>query len=721
MIERNLQSLQRLIAKLAGDHQNNWTAYLGTALWCLRETRNEITGVAPHLFVLGYLPRGPLAILRESWSGERELPAAVNNNVDQYLANLRERLDYVANYAMQHAHIQQDRYVAHYNKRARDKHFEVNEKCLILQPGSTSSAIFSRWKGPATIVTVKSPYSYIVDYDGNLYHLHANSLRKFHEQTSEATCSGAMFVTPEIIDEVAGVCHCAIIYEKDVDFGNITTVDPPSFSLAEPLPSQRIDSDNLKHLQPDQRKQILELIDEFPSVFSDIPGLCTAVEHEIPLIEGFRPRVMRAYKVPLKYQADVDKQISELLRLGFIEPSISPQVSPLVCVLKPKDKNGHQAIRTCVDYRYVNKYTKNSASVLEDISTIIQEVGKSHYISKFDANSGYHQCPVKETDRWLTAFVHGTSVYHWCRTPFGMKTSGDTYVRSLRRVLQPVSEFTKSYVDETAVYSNTWCEHLAHLRRYLQLIKASGFTLGLRKCEFAKSSITFLGHIIGSGKRSIDPSRVYEAVAKLKYPETKKAVRRLVGFFSYWREYIPSFSEIAKPLTDLTMKRVPERIPFNQGAANALEKLKLLLCEAVKQPLSIIDISKPFTIHCDSSNFSVGSCLSQNVDGKDYPVAFASAKLTKTQQGWSTIEKEAYAALWSLQKFKQWIFGNTVTLHSDHNPITFLTETTPKSAKLMRWSLAIQEFDVHFKYKRGDMNTVADCLSRDVLFEDDSP
>jgi hypothetical protein len=126
------------------------------------------------------------------------------------------------------------------------------------------------------------------------------------------------------------------------------------------------------------------------------------------------------------YQADVDKQISELLRLGFIEPSVSPQVSPLVCVRKPKYKDGNRAIRTCVDYRYVNKFPKNSASILEDISTIIQEVGKAHYISKFDANSGYHQCPVKDTDRWLTAFVHGTSVYQWCRTPFGIKTSGDT-------------------------------------------------------------------------------------------------------------------------------------------------------------------------------------------------------------------------------------------------------------------------------------------------------
>jgi hypothetical protein len=78
-----------------------------------------------------------------------------------------------------------------------------------------------------------------------------------------ATCSGAMFVTPEVIDAVTSVCHCSIIYEKDVEFGDITTVDPSPYSLAEPLPSQRIDLCSLEHLQPAQRKQILELIDDF--------------------------------------------------------------------------------------------------------------------------------------------------------------------------------------------------------------------------------------------------------------------------------------------------------------------------------------------------------------------------------------------------------------------------------------------------------------------------
>src|SRR5208282_5035717 len=100
---------------------------------------------------------------------------------------------------------------------------------------------------------------------------------------------------------------------------------------------------------------------------------------------------------------------------------------------------------------------------------------------------------------------------------------------------------------------------------------------------------------------------------------------------------------------------------------------------------------------------------------RERPVAFASSKLTATQQNWATIEKEAYSALWALQKFKHWIFGNSVTLYSDHNPITFLTQTTPKSSKLMRLALAIQEFEVVFCYRRSNLNAAADCLSRNVF------
>jgi hypothetical protein len=210
----------------------------------------------------------------------------------------------------------------------------------------------------------------------------------------------------------------------------------------------------------------------------------------------------------------------------------------------------------------------------------------------------------------------------------------------------------------------------------------------------------------------VDSEKVDAAVRNLKEPETKKQLRQILGFFSFWREYLPGFSQVAKPLTDLTSSKFPERIPFHQPERDALDELKRLLCKAVENPLRIIDPKKPFSIFVDASGYAVGACLSQPDEGRERPVAFSSTKLTETQQRWSTIEKEAYSALWALKKFKHWIFGRTVTLYSDHNPLSFLTESTPKSAKLMRWALALQEFEVTFRYKSGVTNVAADCLSR---------
>jgi len=118
-------------------------------------------------------------------------------------------------------------------------------------------------------------------------------------------------------------------------------------------------------------------------------------------------------------------------------------------------------------------------------------------------------------------------------------------------------------------------------------------------------------------------------------------------------------------------------------------------------------------LYVDASDYAVAGILTQpDAEFRDKPIAFYSAKLTPTQRNWATVEKEAYAALTALQKFRMWIFGAPVTVYSDHNPLTYLTDVAPKSAKLMRWALALQEYQVTFKYKAGVTNTAADALSR---------
>lgn len=145
----------------------------------------------------------------------------------------------------------------------------------------------------------------------------------------------------------------------------------------------------------------------------------------------------------------------------------------------------------------------------------------------------------------------------------------------------------------------------------------------------------------------------------------------------------------------------------------AVDQLKAELCKATTESLHIINLHQPFYLEVDASDHTVAGVLRQPAeDGKVYPVAFTSLKLTPTQRGWSTVEKEAYAALSALKKFRSWVWGTKITVFSDHNPLTYLTECAPKSAKLMRWALALQEFDISFRFRAGKLNIAADSLTR---------
>jgi len=156
-------------------------------------------------------------------------------------------------------------------------------------------------------------------------------------------------------------------------------------------------------------------------------------------------------------------------------------------------------------------------------------------------------------------------------------------------------------------------------------------------------------------------------------------------FFSYFRDYIPNFSALAKLLTDLTAKKVPNQMPWGHAEQMAFEKLKTELCKATDESLAIVDFNKHFSIHVDSSNHTVGGLLTQpDVNQTERPSCFISKKLSKTHQSWSAIEKETFATIWALRQIRSWMFGKPVTVFTDHNPITYLTDSVPKCHKLMR-------------------------------------
>ena len=667
------------------------------------------------------------------------MPPSFQKEPNQYLRDLHDKLQIAGKYAEIHTKQAQQQYTAPYNRRAKDKHFDLNDKVLILQPDNTKSRVFSKWKGPATIVQVKSPHSYVVDLEGTKYRLHANQLRRYNIRADEVTFdnrafddhnkSNIMVVTFTKVEDgesYDGLCELfdlervyqinTCVREEDTDFGDLHPCEFHSSggdaNHCRLLRSQRIEKNSVSHLSEVEKQQLFEVLDKYPDVFRDEPGLCKIFQHKIPVTPDFKPKRLKGYRIPEKLKPDVEQQINDMLEQGIIRRSTSPMASPIICILK--GPGGRDGIRIVCDFRYLNRYTIPDAYPIVDVQDIIQRIGKSNYLSTFDCSAGYWQTEISESDRWKTGFVFENDLYEWNRTAFGLKSSGCTFCRNLQYVLRPIKSFAEAYIDDAAVHSGEWQRHLEHIDKFLQTMRGSGITLKLKKCQFAMPEIRFCGQLVGSGTRRADPDKI-AVIKQLVTPVTKKQVRQIAGFFAYFRENIPHFADLTKPLTDSTAKTVPNRVPWRQKEQAAYDKLKEALCRATENRLAIINMNKPFHLLVDASDHTVSGALTQiGDDGIEHPVAFSSLKLNKTQRNWATVEKEAYAALSALRRYYKWVFGARIIVFSDNNPLTYLTDSAPKSTKLLRWSLALQDMNVEFKYRAGKDHVVPDVLTRFV-------
>ncbi|GFW56238.1 retrovirus-related Pol polyprotein from transposon 297 [Trichonephila clavipes] len=306
-------------------------------------------------------------------------------------------------------------------------------------------------------------------------------------------------------------------------------------------------------------------------------------------------------------------------------------------------------------------------------------VGKKKFITVLDMLKGYWSIPMEDSSKHLTAFRTHRGRYQWNMLPFGLRNAAATYQRAMSKVVQTISDFACAYIDNLAIFSDTWEEHLNHLEEVFKRLEHFNFSVNLGK-----------------------------SIQNLQAPTTKKQLRSAFGLCNLYRQYIPNFAKTALPLTELTKKKVPNEIPWSK---EAFKKLKTALCGITE--LQVPDIEKPYYLHTDASQTTVGCCLCQ-LDGEDniHPIAFGSQKLNPSQQKWSTIEREAYAIIWALKRFETLLCGAKIFLLTDHNPLVFLTSAAPQCTRSQRWALAIQCHDIEASHMKGSKLVNADALSR---------
>ena len=149
---------------------------------------------------------------------------------------------------------------------------------------------------------------------------------------------------------------------------------------------------------------------------------------------------------------------------------------------------------------------------------------------------------------------------------------------------------------------------------------------------------------------------------------------------------------------------------FDEFCQNYFEEIKSRLSEApiMEKP----DWNKEFEIMCDASDFSMGAVLGQKVEKVFKAINYASKTFNEAQENYSTTKKEMLAIVFACEKFRPYILGSHVIIHTDHAAIKYLMAKKEAKPRLIRWVLLLREFDLEIKDKKGCDNVIADHLSR---------
>jgi hypothetical protein len=423
----------------------------------------------------------------------------------------------------------------------------------------------------------------------------------------------------------------------------------------------------------------------------------------------------------------------------------SPAASPAFVVWKEGKP------RIVVDLRRNTKLYPD-AYPLPKQDQVLMALGGATVFSSMDIKKGFFQQPIDPKDAWKTSFVTPHRGHeHLTVSTMGLANSPGFFQHRIEEILRPyLWKFVVVYVDDILVFSETLEEHYQHLSIVLRLLAESGLTLSLAKCHFIYPDIKLLRHYVGRLGLSTLRDKP-EAIKAMKLPTNLRQLETALGFFGYYRKFVPRFAAIAAPLVTLKTrgfkdgpsKGNPRRshatkvslerensderptptssggspLTYTEKETSAWEELKRRLCEA--PTLAFPDFSRPFLLYTDGSKeMGFGAALHQiGKDGVEKPILFLSRTLQGAEERYWATELETAALVWALTKLPQFFDAGEFTVFTDHIALKSALQNNPRgrrSNRLNEWAMFLSTFGSRMEivHRPGKAHNNADGLSR---------
>lgn len=459
----------------------------------------------------------------------------------------------------------------------------------------------------------------------------------------------------------------------------------------------------------DHENALKNLLQRFNSGCSPDFSAIKGVKAKLTLKPNTSPVFIRARVVPFKLIPLVERELENLEKVGVIEKvTTSTWATPIVPILK---RDG--TVRICGDYKTtVNPHLVVDDHPLPTVDELLAKLSGGKRFTKLDLKQAYLQMEIASEDREILTLSTCKGLYKVNRLMYGIALGPTIWQREIENLLQGIPGVA-IFIDDIVITGESNEVHLSRLEEVLRRFKEHNITLNVQKCGFFLESVNYCGYTLDKNGVHKDQVKM-DAITKMSRPTNITEVRAFTDMINYYSRFIPNVSTILHPLNLLLRKDT--KFYWSRECERSFQSAKKAFTS--KKVLAYFDTKLPLILATDASPIGVGAVLSHRLpDGSEKVILYASQALSQTQAKYSQIDKEAYAIVFGVKRFYQYLYGNKFVLYTDHRPLVQILSPTKSlpiysAIRMQHYAVFLQGFNYEIKYKKSKHNANADCLSR---------
>jgi hypothetical protein len=400
----------------------------------------------------------------------------------------------------------------------------------------------------------------------------------------------------------------------------------------------------------------------------------------------------------------------ERLRGYFYEDSNSAIASCLVIA----PKGTYPWIRFCGDYVYVNKWCKAGHYPVPNVQHALNKISGFKYRADMDLTNGFHQRVIGPITARRLSLQTPWGQFQPRFLPEGVAPASGHLQQMMEIVFAGMEPWTIIIFDNILVLGHTPEDLYEKLDLFFDRCIEYNVVLKFAKSFIGFPEVKFFGYVCDDRGYYLSEDRV-AAVRAMEKPMSRKGLQSFLGSALFFKSFIPSYSELTAPLTDMTH----DSFVWNPTAWTAhYEAAFAAVKDAIANSLRLWfpDYSLQWVLRTDASDLGCGAVLLQVVPGVDgapdiyQPLSFTSHKFSGPATRWDTIEKEGYGIYFGVKSNAYYLYAKPFILETDHANLTYMEQSLVP--KIIRWRLYLQSFQMLLRHIKGTLNNVADQLSR---------